>query len=971
MGSESLSSTNEPEHLRLLKALRESEILRELAELLASSLDPTQILEVLVKRVTEVCDVERCSVWLLDEASALFIPSAYHLNVPHLTKRQSLAIDRVWRRSSLPFKDSVIRRLLEANGMLALADLSTEAGWQAIAEKFLVRSILLVALLREGRLVGMMSLDNPGQQRIFSQEQQQLARAIGQQAAVAIDNARLYQQVQMEKQRAERLIGRAQSIYQVAMAVNSDNELPAILEIAAHSLARGLDADGATIALLEGDALSVVRTTQLQARSPATSDTYLTLPISDLPHCLAAAERKVPLFVRAEDIEGKERHWLHRISPGNTMIIPLTAGPHSRSRFSTGNLPGIAPHCAGFAFVTYQQNQPAPTAGQFAFAQDIAAQCALAIDKANLLAQTSRVATLATERANLLDAVFNAMTEGIVVLDLDGRVLISNNTATHFIGMKSTGQPLLAYLQDNPVYTPYGQPFSPEDFPLTRALHGEHIRGERFVTRRADGSERIVEVNTAPLFDSSAGKIGVVGAFRDITEQIRVERRIRHALDTMLHAAEAISGVTDTREMLRRVLAMTLNVTNSERGAVQLYNMEQQVFLPLLSIGFNQAEETRWLLEQRRWLEPEEGQYTGLREQLLAGHACLVSADQCPEQADNFHQTMILAAPITHNSRLLGVMMLDRSATLRKEQWQSAKSVAPGATRPLPRPEFSIWDVAVAEGIAQFAGLAIEQARWQQEAEIARTNEAAMRESNALKDEFLAITAHEFRNPLTVIQGNSQMIERVVRKHNSLCAEIQEKLFESTSQIETQTRHLTNIVNTFLEVTRLNRGQITLTLEEHDLAEIVQEAVRSHSTTSPAHQLSCSIQPAPHPYRTLGDRARLLQIFANLLQNAIKYSPLGGPVTVSLTQYTDEMGRRWAQAEVADKGVGIPPEAQSRLFERFYRAPNITGGTSGGVGLGLYVVAQFLHLHGGSIRVESSGIMGEGSRFILTLPLLA
>src|SRR5438876_2290370 len=223
MPGDSSFSTNNQEHQQLLKALRESELLREFSALLASSLDPTHILQVLVRRTTEVCEVERCAVWLLDTTRGVFLPSAYYLSSPSPHMKDVHIANKIWQRSSLPFNDPLIHRLLQNNGMLALEDLTQEAGpsIQAVTEKFHIRSILLVALVREGRPVGMMSLDNPGQSSTFSPEQQQFIRAIGQQAAVAIDNAQLYQEAQKERNRAERLIERAQSTYQVATSVNS------------------------------------------------------------------------------------------------------------------------------------------------------------------------------------------------------------------------------------------------------------------------------------------------------------------------------------------------------------------------------------------------------------------------------------------------------------------------------------------------------------------------------------------------------------------------------------------------------------------------------------------------------------------------------------------------------------------------------------------------------------------------------
>ena len=109
MPGESSLFTNQEERLRLLNALRESELLRELSELLASSLDPTHILQVLVRRTTEACDIERCAVWLLDEASQLFLPSAYHLSAEQLDSERVQVADQMWHHSPLPSDDAIIQ----------------------------------------------------------------------------------------------------------------------------------------------------------------------------------------------------------------------------------------------------------------------------------------------------------------------------------------------------------------------------------------------------------------------------------------------------------------------------------------------------------------------------------------------------------------------------------------------------------------------------------------------------------------------------------------------------------------------------------------------------------------------------------------------------------------------------------------------------------------------------------------------
>ncbi|GAC1657229.1 MAG: hypothetical protein NVS4B7_02320 [Ktedonobacteraceae bacterium] len=797
--------------------------------------------------------------------------------------------------------------------------------------------------MREGRIVGMLSLDDPAHLRTFSAEQQQLARAIGQQAAIAIDNARLYQQAQTERKRAERLIERARAIYQVALTVNAGEDLKTVLQIATQHLVRGLNADGGAIALLEDDILYPLSTTK--AHEVANRET--TIRLADIASCRQAAQAGKPLFITGQEMQDIERQWYQKLGLDTILIVPLVVGTN---------------RSVGFAFVTYAQISSSPSKGEYAFAQDIAAQCALAIEKAHLLANVRQTAALATERANTLSAVFQAMTEGITVLNQQGQVVACNEAASQFIGNPSNviGE-LSTFLQRHPTSTVHGQVLSEEDMPLSRAPKGEYIRGERFVTTRSDGAERVLEMNVTHMLDDNKQRMGLVSAFHDVTEQTLFDQRIRQALETMLHVAEAVSGITDIKDILQSVLEKTLATLNCARGLVQLYDVDQQVFTPFFSIGFDEQAEVVWLQEQSFWLSAETDEHHRYQTRLLAGHSVVINGKECPFEHNLLAHTLILAAPIMHHDRLLGMMMLDRSP--------SSKS---GSLLARERHEFNIWDMAVIEGIAQLAGLAIGQARWQQLATSARTSEAAMREANALKDEFLAITAHEFRTPLTVVLAHCQMALRVLRK---LAEQPQTgRLRESLTAIEEQTHQLTNIVNTFLEVTQINRGQLVIQSAPVDIAELIKQVVTNHSGTSEIHELSYSIADCEHPYLVMGDSFRLAQVLANLIQNAIKYSPLGGPITVSMYQHESdeekEIKQRKIEICVADNGIGIPHEAQSRLFERFYRAPNIQRSKTKGIGLGLYIVAELLHMHRGAIWVESSGVLGEGSRFIFTLPAL-
>lgn len=972
MSGEDRPPADQVEHARLQKALRESLILRELADILNSSLDLEHILQKLVTRTTELCEVARCAVWLLEESSQRFRPVTYYIAASGNAAEPLHMSSAIWYRNPLPIENPVIQRMLAADGILFIEDLCAEPSVQDFAQTFQTHSVLLLALIREGRPVGMMSLDDPGQIRTFSHDQQQLARAIAQQATIAIDNARLFQQAQTQQRRAEHLIERARAIYQVAMTVNSGEELPVVLRLATDHLVHSLEAHDGLALLLDADETTLRPVSSLtQNGNHDLSALHLTL--DRLPNFQQAIQAGKPILVSEKQAEEQEVAWFQHFALKNILVVPLMGSPPRREtnqEFSakTEDAPSpeqvqeapLAPmYCPGLIMIHYKQ-RTRPTRGEYAFAQDIAAQCALAIEKARLLTEAQRAAELANERANTLDAVFQAMTEGITVIMPDEQVFIRNDAAAQFLGVPVySSASIRAFLQRHPTYTLDGLPVSYENFPLTRALHDKiEVRGERVFTTRADGEPRVVELTATPLRNHERQQIGLVTAFRDVTMQVQAEQRVRRALETFLHIAEAVSYSTDIREILHSVLSETLKTLRCRRGTVHLFQQARATFEPLLSLGFAPDEEARWLQEQQIWLDPVDGESYGFYSQLMQGRAVLLSEEHWPAQTPPFETVMVLAAPIKYDQQILGLLLLDRSlSSLREAQEQKPVS-------------FTNWDVTIVEGIAQLAGVAMEQARWQQEAIKARADEAAFREANAMKDEFLAITAHEFRNPLTVILARSQSAQRTLRRSRAELPPPVLPLEEHLETIVNQTKQLSNIVTTFLDAARINQGQFTLKAETVDLAKIARQVVGELANLAEHHTLECLVDETQKPYLVKGDQARLAQVIANLVENAIKYSPLGGPVTVSLRKSHNDQESERIEVSVRDRGMGIPPDAQARLFERFYRVHHAASSETRGIGLGLYIVSHLVQMHGGKIYVESSGVPGEGSCFLFTLPAL-
>ncbi len=231
------------------------------------------------------------------------------------------------------------------------------------------------------------------------------------------------------------------------------------------------------------------------------------------------------------------------------------------------------------------------------------------------------------------------------------------------------------------------------------------------------------------------------------------------------------------------------------------------------------------------------------------------------------------------------------------------------------------------------------------------------RQLEKLKSEFIANVSHELRSPLTIIRGYSQILERALGDNEEL-------LYYATA-INDESRHLARLVDDLLDFSRIEEGHLRLSLEWCDLTQIVLEMVKIYEGYAKGHAIHANLPSGPLPARA--DPARVRQVLTNLINNAIKYSPEGTQIEVTLTT-EEEDHKRFAHIRVRDEGPGIAPEHQQRIFERFYRVNTSPAGGEG-LGLGLAVSKAIVDGHGGQIWVESK--LGQGSTFHFTLPLPA
>ncbi|WP_305821052.1 hybrid sensor histidine kinase/response regulator [Massilia brevitalea] len=225
------------------------------------------------------------------------------------------------------------------------------------------------------------------------------------------------------------------------------------------------------------------------------------------------------------------------------------------------------------------------------------------------------------------------------------------------------------------------------------------------------------------------------------------------------------------------------------------------------------------------------------------------------------------------------------------------------------------------------------------------------------KDEFLAMLAHELRNPLAPISSAAQLL-RV------LFADVP-RIKEVSGVISRQVAHMTHLVDDLLDVSRVTRGLVTINQTTVELGAVLREAAEQIKPVIDARRHSLTLEIAPEALPVCGDRTRLVQVAANLLNNAAKYTPDAGELHVSLARQ-DGM----AVLQVRDNGIGIGADLLPVVFDLFTQAERTPDRAQGGLGLGLALVKKLVELHGGAVEVSSAG-QGQGSTFTVRLPLLA
>lgn len=388
-------------------------------------------------------------------------------------------------------------------------------------------------------------------------------------------------------------------------------------------------------------------------------------------------------------------------------------------------------------------------------------------------------------------------------------------------------------------------------------------------------------------------------------------RRLQRVAD----AALAHLGVDD---LVREVLARVQELLAADTVALFLLDRQANDLVMRAAIGLEGEVER------------------GVRVRVGEGFSGQVAVERRPVALDDLQQAdvstrglrerglrSLLGVPLLVEGRLVGVLNVG-SLTLRR---------------------FTDNEIALLELAAGRVGVAFEHARLFQEAQ----------EAIRARDEFLSTAAHELKTPVTSLTLAAQL---AIRHLDSSGNEVEiDRIRRALVMVDHQTDKLTALLNQLFDVSRIEAGKLVLERRQVDVVPIVQQVVATAQFSTAAHSVSLG---APPRLEMLVDPLRFEQVVANLVSNAIKYSPGGGDVEVELSCEGD----RQLRLSVTDHGLGIPPERRARIFDHFYQAHG--EGYLGGMGLGLYITRQILEQHGGTIDVEFPP--GGGTRFMVAIP---
>lgn len=531
----------------------------------------------------------------------------------------------------------------------------------------------------------------------------------------------------------------------------------------------------------------------------------------------------------------------------------------------------------------------------------------------------------AEHQAQQLAAIIASVPDAIFLTGPDGHLVDANPAGLRLLGLEERSAlggsaPGVLLLQD--MRHPDGRPMAPEELPIRRALAGETFTDVEVLLRGQDGQKRLLSVHGAPVRDASGQLIFGEVVVRDITRRRREEEELAWMLERELALArigQALVSEMELERIARVVIEQSLHALGADGIGLWLADTERQELALLTSHQLTAAAEEglRRVPFNAPLLTAKAAREERIQvvEDVLEGGAPPRSGWLAREGG---YRGMV-AVPLHSHERLVGVMSYFT---------HEPRPVSPRAL------EFHAM-------VGRLFAVAIEKARLFQE----------LRTALRLREEFMSAAAHELKTPVTSIQTWAELLLNL-----EVLTPRQQK---GLHIIARNTRRISRLVEHLFAAVRMAPGPPKLERQRFELHALVREQAEKFArTTENPIRIDAREELFIHAERQL-----LGEVVAHLLENAVRYSPPGGPVELRVRRVGGE-----AVVSVHDQGPGIPPERQPHVFEPLYEPlPPGAPGYTGVVYLGLHLSRQIIEAHGGRIWLESHP--GEGSTFCFSLPL--
>jgi PAS domain S-box-containing protein len=515
------------------------------------------------------------------------------------------------------------------------------------------------------------------------------------------------------------------------------------------------------------------------------------------------------------------------------------------------------------------------------------------------------------EKLNLYREVFAHSTDAVAILDTQGGYLEQNGAHQALVGYgpdEIHGRTPAVHLGE--------EPFAE----ILRELAGNGAVQREVRSRTKSGAVRDVDLSAFAVRDEKGAPLCFVGIKRDITERKRAEAAMRFL-------AEA-SGRLDASLDYDATLLTVAQIAVSHLADWCLVEVAEEGRAPRVAAAHADEAHAR-AVERLRALRAalpvadDQPARSRLGAEALDLLLRQFSEGEGPELVQDLGAAFAMRVPLIARGSTLGTITFVSASPARR---------------------YVAADLAVAQDLGRRAGLALDNARLYREAQ----------ESDRRKDEFLAMLAHELRNPLAPVLTALQLME--LRPQDTAMAE------RARGVLGRQVRHMTRLIEDLLDVSRITRGKIALRTERVDLSAVAARALEAARPLLEGRRLEVSTGLPPGMW-VEADPVRLEQVLLNLLNNAGKFTEPGGRVRV----WAEAAGGR-VTIGISDNGIGIAPDMLPRIFDLFMQGERSLDRAQGGLGIGLTLVRRLVELHHGTVQARSFG-PGEGSEFLVDLPL--